>query len=55
MRKEYEPMALRMLWYVCVGLAGLCFLFAACNISAPRVNFVGLGLFFMTVAVFTRG
>jgi hypothetical protein len=44
-----------MLWYVLMALAGLCFLFAGCNISAPRVNFVGLGLFFMTVAVFTRG
>jgi hypothetical protein len=48
-------MALRMLWYIFMALAAICFLFAGTNISAPRVNFVGLGLFFMTVAMFTRG
>jgi hypothetical protein len=46
---------LRMAWYILMALAAVCFLFAGTEVRAPRLNFVGLGLFCMTVAMFTRG
>ena len=39
---------------VMLALALLCFILGALNISSPRVNFLGLGLAFLTLMFFFR-
>jgi hypothetical protein len=36
--------------YILLTLAALCFLFATFGVTPPRVNFVALGLFLLTIA-----
>jgi len=44
-------MPMPLLRLVLLILAAICFLLAALNISSPRVNLTGAGLFFWVLAV----